>query len=44
MMPTGHVTVEQLTSVLSILPIDLTFIDADDRVAFFSEGQDRNSP
>jgi len=41
MMPTGHVTVEQLTSVLSTLPLDLTFIDADDRVAFFSEGPDR---
>jgi DUF438 domain-containing protein len=41
MMPTGNVTVEQLTSVLSTLPIDLTFIDADDRVAFFTEGPDR---
>jgi DUF438 domain-containing protein len=41
MMPTGHVTVEQLTSVLSTLPLDLTFVDADDRVAFFTEGTDR---
>src|SRR5208337_925271 len=41
MLPTGHVTVEQLTSVLSTLPLDLTFIDADDRVAFFSEGPQR---
>jgi hypothetical protein len=41
MMPTGHVTVEQLTSVLSTLPLDLTFVDADDRVAFFTEGPDR---
>lgn len=41
MMPTGNVTVEQLTSVLSTLPIDLTFVDADDRVAFFTEGPDR---
>ncbi len=41
MMPTGHVTVEQLTAVLSTLPLDLTFVDADDRVAFFSEGPDR---
>ena len=40
-MPTGHVSVEQLTAVLSTLPIDLTFVDADDRVAFFSEGPDR---
>jgi len=40
-MPTGHVSVEQLTSVLSTLPLDLTFVDADDRVAFFSEGPQR---
>lgn len=41
MMPTGNVTVEQLTSVLSTLPLDLTFVDADDQVAFFTEGPDR---
>ena len=41
MMPTGNVTVEQLTSMLSTLPLDLTFVDADDRVAFFTEGPDR---
>jgi hypothetical protein len=41
MMPTGNVTVEQLTSVLSTLPVDLTFVDANDRVAFFTEGPDR---
>jgi hypothetical protein len=41
LMPTGHVTVEQLTAVLSTLPLDLTFVDADDRVAFFSEGPHR---
>jgi uncharacterized protein len=38
MMPTGHVSVEQLTAVLSPSPLDLTFVDAEDRVAFFSEG------
>ena len=41
MMPTGHVTVEQLVAVLSTLPLDLTFVDAEGRVAFFSEGPDR---
>lgn len=40
-MPTGHVTVEQLTAVLSTLPLDVTFVDDDDRVAFFSEGPSR---
>lgn len=41
MMPTGHVSVQQLASVLSTLPMDLTFVDAEDRVAFFSEGPQR---
>ena len=41
MMPTGHVTLEQLTALLSTLPLDLTFVDRDDRVAFFSEGPSR---
>jgi DUF438 domain-containing protein len=41
MMPTGNVSIEQLTAVLSILPIDLTFVDAEDRVAFFTEGPER---
>lgn len=40
-MPTGRVTVEQLTAVFSTLPLDLTFVDADDRVAFFTEGPAR---
>jgi DUF438 domain-containing protein len=40
-MPSGHVTVGQLTAVLSTLPLDLTFVDAEDRVAFFSEGPQR---
>jgi len=41
MLPTGNVTVEQLHAVLSCLPLDLTFVDADDRVAFFTEGPER---
>lgn len=40
-MPTGTLSIEQLLAVFSTLPVDLTFIDADDRVAFFSEGPDR---
>jgi DUF438 domain-containing protein len=41
MLPTGNTTVEQLHAILSTLPLDLTFVDADDRVAFFTEGPDR---
>jgi DUF438 domain-containing protein len=40
-LPTGTLTPEQLIGLFSILPVDLTFVDADDRVAFFSEGPQR---
>jgi DUF438 domain-containing protein len=40
-LPTGNLTLEQLTAMFSTLPVDITFVDADDRVAFFSEGPDR---
>ena len=41
MLPTGNITLEQLVAIFSTLPVDLTFVDADDRVAFFTEGPDR---
>jgi DUF438 domain-containing protein len=41
MMPTGNLTLEQLMGIFKTLPVDLTFVDAEDRVAFFSEGPDR---
>lgn len=40
-LPTGTLSLQQLTAIFSTLPVDLTFVDADDRVAFFSEGPDR---
>jgi DUF438 domain-containing protein len=40
-LPTGNLNLEQLTAMFSTLPVDITFVDADDRVAFFSEGPDR---
>jgi uncharacterized protein len=40
-LPTGHVSLDQLVALFSSLPMDLTFVDADDRVAFFTEGPDR---
>jgi DUF438 domain-containing protein len=39
--PTGTLSFEQLLGVFSTLPVDITFVDRDDRVAFFSEGPDR---
>lgn len=41
MLPTGNVSLEQLAGIFGTLPLDLTFVDADDRVAFFTEGPDR---
>ena len=40
-LPTGTLSLEQLVAIFSTLPVDLTFVDADDRVAFFSEGPKR---
>jgi DUF438 domain-containing protein len=40
-LPTGTLALEQLVAIFSTLPVDLTFVDADDRVAFFSEGPHR---
>lgn len=41
MLPSGNISLEQLIGIFSTLPLDLTFVDADDRVAFFTEGPDR---
>jgi DUF438 domain-containing protein len=40
-LPSGHLSVRQLTALLNTLPMDITFVDAEDRVAYFSEGTDR---
>jgi DUF438 domain-containing protein len=37
----GSLLPKQLQAILGVLPVDLTFVDADDRVVFFSEGGDR---
>lgn len=41
MFPTGALTYEQLRGIFAALPVDLTFVDADDCVRYFSEGPDR---
>jgi len=40
-LPTGSLSVDQLIGIFSTLPVDITFVDAEDRVRFFSEGPDR---
>jgi hypothetical protein len=39
--PTGSLELDQLRAIFCTLPVDLTFVDDDDRVRFFSEGPAR---
>ena len=34
-LPTGELTVKQLSGIFSLLPVDITFIDAEDKLRFF---------
>ena len=40
-LPSGNFSIPELTSLLNALPVDLTFVDADDTVRYFSEGSER---
>jgi uncharacterized protein len=40
-LPTGAFDVDELASLFTTLPIDLTFVDKDDKVKFFSHGPER---
>ncbi len=40
-MPTGSFTLAELIGVFSALPFDLTFVDADDTVRYFTPGKER---
>ncbi|MBI4303343.1 MAG: DUF438 domain-containing protein, partial [Chloroflexi bacterium] len=39
--PTGSLRLDELLAVMNTLPIDMTFVDKDDRVRYFSEGKSR---
>jgi DUF438 domain-containing protein len=39
--PTGSLTLDQLQGVFATLPIEITFVDEEDRVRFFTRGRDR---
>jgi DUF438 domain-containing protein len=43
-LPTGSFTPELLTRVLNTLPVDITFVDANDEVAYFSQSSERIFP
>jgi DUF438 domain-containing protein len=40
-LPTGSFTVKELEAILDALPLDATFVDAEDRVRYFTGGKDR---
>jgi DUF438 domain-containing protein len=40
-LATGGLTQEQLNLMLTHLPVDVTFVDENDRVRYFSQGKDR---
>lgn len=40
-LPTGRFTLNELMSVLNTLPVDITFVDKEDRVRYFSDSKQR---
>ncbi len=40
-LDTGYLSREELVAMLKALPVDITFVDADDKVKYFSETPDR---
>ncbi|HLQ40613.1 MAG TPA: DUF438 domain-containing protein [Tetragenococcus sp.] len=42
--PTGNLTLQQLIQIFGLLPVDLTFVDNNDIVRFFSESDHRVFP
>jgi DUF438 domain-containing protein len=40
-LPSGSFTAEELTAVLNTIPFDLTFVDKDDCVRYFTQGRER---
>lgn len=43
-LPTGVLKTEELVRMLDTLPIDITFVDKDDTVKYFSQGDERVFP
>ena len=40
-LPSGSFTVEELLAILNTLPVDMTFVDRNDKVKYFSQGEER---
>ena len=43
-LPTGDFSAKELAAVLNTLPLDITFVDKENRVRFFSQGAERAFP
>ncbi len=40
-LPSGNFSVEELLAILNTLPVDITFVDKNDKVKYFSQSRDR---
>jgi DUF438 domain-containing protein len=40
-LPSGQMTPTELNAILNTIPFDLTFVDQDDRVRYFTQGRER---
>ena len=40
-LPSGTITPSELTAILNTIPFDLTFVDKDDTVRYFTQGRER---
>ncbi len=40
-LPSGSMNIAELTTILNTIPFDLTFVDKDDTVRFFTQGNER---
>jgi hypothetical protein len=40
-LPTGSFSVQDLLAILNTLPVDITFVDSEDKVKYFSQSSDR---
>jgi len=43
-MPSGSFSVEELLAILNTIPVDMTFVDKDDKVKYFTQGSERIFP
>jgi len=40
-LPSGTLAIEELLAIFNHLPVDMTFVDKDDKVKYFSQGKER---